>query len=95
VDRVRGSGRDGLADQAETFQGGAVEGWVYCTVTLEDAAAGRFIAFDPDVNYEKSPGGVGFFDVTPPPRLRPRAESPQRFPPGLFDSGTSVTVLLR
>lgn len=53
---------DLLNDQPETFSGGAVEGWIYYQVSIEDAA-GKFLAFDPNVNYTDVPGGVGFFAV--------------------------------
>jgi hypothetical protein len=56
-------GRDALNDQAETFSGGAVEGWIYYAVAAEDAFGGKFLAFDPDGDVTGVPGGIGFFRV--------------------------------
>lgn len=53
---------DRLGDQPDTFNGGAIEGWIYYQVSIEDAS-GKLLAFDPNVNYTDVPGGVGFFAV--------------------------------
>lgn len=53
---------DALEDQAETFAGGAVEGFIYYQMTPDDAA-GKVLAFAPNVTYTDVPGGVGLFAV--------------------------------
>lgn len=55
-----GGDPDSLDDQAETFPGGVVEGWIYYQVAAADAT-GSLIAFSPDVKYSDVPGGVAFF----------------------------------
>jgi outer membrane murein-binding lipoprotein Lpp len=54
---------DALRHQAETFNGGVSQGWVYFIVDEADVP-GPWLAFDPDVDYTDVPGGVGFFAAT-------------------------------
>jgi hypothetical protein len=63
-DSVAGGSGDpqNLRDQPATFAGGTVEGYLYYQVTPADAA-GKMLAFAPNVNYTDVPGGVGFFAV--------------------------------
>ena len=56
-------GRDTLDDQAETFTGGIVEGWIYYLIAAEDALGGKFLGFDPNGDFPGVPGGIGFFRV--------------------------------